>query len=94
MNKVNRVPTSPATAASSSTNNTASNITRLSRAKVGFQKNLDKRIRVALKHCNHGSTSKICEILWDDVWECLEDINDVNTELRLHTWDLLMELES
>lgn len=74
--------------------NASNKIARLSRTKAIFQKKLDKRITLAFRHCREDKTSKICKILWDDVEECLEEIDVVNQEIRTHTWMELMELES
>ena len=74
--------------------NASNKVARLSRTKTVFQTKLDKRITLAFRHCRDDKTSKICKILWDDVEECLEDIDVVNQEIRTHTWIELMELDS
>lgn len=65
-------------------------ISRLSGNKALVQKRLDKRLGFAFKHCGSDKTSKICKIFWDDVDECLEEIDVMNQEIRFHTWNLLM----
>ena len=72
----------------------ANRVARLSRTKVVFQKNLDKRINIAFTHCSDDKKSKICRILWDDVEECLQEIDTINQEIRFHTWNLLMDVDS
>ena len=66
-------------------------VARLSKEKVILQKTLDKRIDVAFMNCPADKKSKLCKIIWNDVDSCLEEIDNINQEIKYHNWYIYVE---
>ena len=54
----------------------------LYRVKHNLRNRLDERLHLAYTHCREDRDSKICQILWEDVETCLDDLYEINLELE------------
>ena len=52
--------------------------------KAVLLRQLDKRLVPVFKHCKKDTSSPICSILWNDVFEILTEIDDINNKTNLH----------
>lgn len=66
-------------------------VEELSLIKATKQKNLDKRLNITMLYCREDKHTPICKIMWNDVHECLVDIDNVNQEIRYHKWYMFIE---
>lgn len=68
-------------------------VEELSKTKVNFQRKLDKTLNNAMTYCSEDKTSLICKIFWEDVHNCLVDIDNINHEIKYHKWYMFIEDE-
>ena len=66
-------------------------VNELSKSKKGMQLKLDKKLNMAMTYCSEDKHTPICKILWEEVHDCLVDIDTVNHEIKYHKWYIFIE---
>ena len=68
-------------------------VNELSKSKKIMHSKLDKHINMAFTYCNDDKHTLICKIIWEDVHECLRDIDNINHEIQYHKWYMFIDEE-
>lgn len=66
-------------------------LNNLSKTKIKLQSRLDGHLDGAYLHCYNDRTSHVCNIMWNDIYRCLEEIDLINQEIKIIKWQYLTE---